>query len=91
MLCCTACAARRSLLFDGTLFTDNEAIDLGVLNKTSRRMGHVPISGEGGSLHAFDRAGIARKAYIHINTTNPILERGSNAERTVNAAGWDVS
>jgi len=80
-----------ALLFDGTLFTDTEAIDLGVLNKTCRRMGHVPISGEGGSLHAFDGAGIARKAYIHINTTNPILERGSDAERIVNAAGWEVS
>ncbi len=79
------------LLFDGTLFTDSECVDLGVLNKTSRRMGHVPITGDGGSLHAFDGAGLARKAYIHINTTNPILERGSEAEKTVNAAGWDVS
>ena len=54
-------------------------------------MGHVPLTGEGSSLHAFDGAGIARKAFIHINTTNPILERGSEAERTVKAAGWDIS
>ena len=80
-----------ALLFDGTLFTDNEVIDLGVLDKTSLRMGHVPITGEGSSLHAFDGAGIARKAFIHINTTNPILERGSEAERTVKAAGWEIS
>ncbi len=80
-----------ALLFDGTLFTDNEVVDLGVLDKTSLRMGHVPITGEGSSLHAFDGAGIARKAFIHINTTNPILERGSEAEKTVKAAGWDVS
>ncbi len=79
------------LLFDGTLFTDSEAVDLGVLDKTSRRMGHVPITGEGSSLHAFDSACIAKKAFIHINTTNPILERGSAAEETVKAAGWDVS
>ncbi len=80
-----------ALLFDGTLFTDNEVIDLGVLDKTSLRMGHVPLTGEGSSLHAFDGAGIARKAFIHINTTNPILERGSEAERTVKAAGWEIS
>ena len=79
------------LLFDGTLFTDSEAVDLGVLDKTSRRMGHVPITGEGSSLHAFDGARIAKKAFIHINTTNPILERGSAAEETVKPAGWDVS
>ena len=80
-----------ALLFDGTLFTETEAIDLGVLDKTSQRMGHVPITGDGGSLHAFDGARIAKKAFIHINTTNPIFERGSEAERAVNAAGWDVS
>jgi len=80
-----------ALLFDGTLFTENEVIDLGVLDKTSLRMGHVPITGEGGSLHAFDGAAIAKKAFIHINTTNPILERGSEAERTVKAAGWEIS
>ena len=80
-----------ALLFDGTLFTNNEVIDLGVLDKTSLRMGHVPITGEGGSLHAFDGVSIGKKAFIHINTTNPILERGSEAEKTVKAAGWDVS
>ncbi len=80
-----------ALLFDGTLFTDNEVIDLGVLDKTSMRMGHLPITGEGSSLHAFDGARIAKKAFIHINTTNPILERGSEAEKTVKAAGWEVS
>ncbi len=80
-----------ALLFDGTLFLDTEAIDLGVLGKTSRRMGHVPLTGEGGSLHAFDGTRIGRKAYIHINTTNPILESGSEAERMVKEAGWDVA
>jgi pyrroloquinoline quinone biosynthesis protein B len=80
-----------ALLFDGTLFTDSEVVDLGVLDKTSRRMGHVPITGEGGSLHAFDGTRIARKAYIHINTTNPILERGSQADTIVKAAGWEVA
>ena len=80
-----------AMLFDGTLFTENEAVDLGVLDKTSQRMGHVPVTGEGSSLHAFDGAAIARKAFIHINTTNPMLELGSEAEKTVKAAGWDIS
>lgn len=79
------------LLFDGTVFTDTELVDLGVLDKTGRRMGHVAIAGAGGSIHAFDRAGVERKVYIHINTTNPILEEGSDAERAVIEAGWRVA
>jgi len=78
------------LLFDGTVYTDTELADAGVGEKTGRRMGHVPITGEGGSLFAFDNAELKRKIYIHINTTNPILENGSKAERTVISAGWEV-
>lgn len=79
------------LLFDGTVYTDNEMAEAGVGQKTGLRMGHVPISGENGSLHAFSDAGIKMRAYIHINTTNPILEPGSDAERTVKAAGWEIA
>ncbi len=79
------------LLFDGTLFTETEMTDLGVGTKTSRRMGHVPIAGEDGSLHAFDAVPLGKKVYIHINTTNPILEVGSEAERSVRASGWDIA
>ena len=79
------------LLFDGTVFSDTELVDLGVMDKTGHRMGHVSIIGEDGSLHAFDRSAIARKVYIHINTTNPILQQGSPAEATVTEAGWQVA
>jgi len=79
------------LLFDGTVFTDTEMIELGVGQKTGRRMGHVPISGEGGSLHAFGESAITRKVYIHINTTNPILKSGSEPEQAVEAAGWEIA
>jgi len=79
------------LLFDGTVFNDTELLDLGVIEKTGQRMGHVSIAGDDGSLHAFDAADIKRKIYIHINTTNPILERGSREEAIVKEAGWEVS
>ena len=79
------------LLFDGTVFNDTELLDLGVIEKTGQRMGHVSIAGDDGSLHAFDGAAVKRKIYIHINTTNPILERGSREEAIVNEAGWEVS
>jgi len=79
------------LLFDGTVFTDTELVDLGVLDKTGQRMGHIAIAGDGGSLRAFDHAAIRRKIYIHINATNPILEEGSPAEEAVKVAGWEVA
>ncbi|NDW04427.1 pyrroloquinoline quinone biosynthesis protein PqqB [Jiella pacifica] len=80
-----------ALLFDGTLFADDEMRQAGVGEKTGRRMGHMPISGEGGSLHAFEGLDIARRAYIHINNTNPILVQGSDQRATVEAAGWTVT
>jgi pyrroloquinoline quinone biosynthesis protein B len=79
------------LLYDGTTFTDNEMPALGLSPKTARRMGHTPISGEGGSLHAFDGLGIRQKAYIHINNTNPILVDGSPERSIVQEAGWQIT
>ncbi|WP_040485264.1 pyrroloquinoline quinone biosynthesis protein PqqB [Lutibaculum baratangense] len=80
-----------ALLFDGTVFTDDEMMSAGVGRKTGRRMGHVPISGDGGSLEAFAGSGIGRRIYIHINNTNPILIEGSPERLTVEAAGWVVA
>ena len=78
------------VLFDGTLFTDDEMIRTGTGAKTGRRMGHMPIDGEGGALQLL--AGLkARKILIHINNTNPILVDGSPERQRVNEAGWEVA
>ena len=53
-------------------------------------MGHMPIDGEGGSLAALARLS-ARKIFVHINNTNPILVDGSPERRRVEAAGWEVA
>lgn len=80
-----------ALLFDGTVFTDDEMAKAGVGQKTGRRMGHMPITGEGGSLTAFDGLKIASRTYIHINNTNPILIDDSKERQMVEAAGWQVA
>jgi pyrroloquinoline quinone biosynthesis protein B len=78
------------VLFDGTLFTDDEMIVTKTGTKTGRRMGHMPIDGVGGSLAAL--SGInARRIYVHINNTNPILIDGSEERRKVEAAGFQVA
>jgi pyrroloquinoline quinone biosynthesis protein B len=79
------------LLYDGTTFTDDEMPSLGLSEKTARRMGHTPITGDRGSLHAFKKLSIGKKAYIHINNTNPILIEGSKEQLAVEAAGWIVT
>lgn len=78
------------VLFDGTLFADDEMITSGTGMKTGRRMGHMPINGQDGSLAALAGLG-KRRIYIHINNTNPILVEGSPERQRVEAAGWEVA
>lgn len=79
------------LLFDGTLWRDDEMIAAGVGSKTGARMGHVSIGGPEGALAGWAGTAIARKLFIHINNTNPILVEGSPERRAVTAAGWAVA
>jgi pyrroloquinoline quinone biosynthesis protein B len=79
-----------AVLFDGTLFTDDEMIANGTGTKTGRRMGHMPIDGENGTLAALASLP-GRRILTHINNTNPILVEGSNERRKVEAAGFEVA
>lgn len=79
------------LLFDGTCWQDDELIQLGIASKTSRDMGHLPISGADGSLEQLAPLPIERKIYIHINNTNPILLEDSPERRTVEEHGLEVA
>ncbi|MGB7100862.1 MAG: pyrroloquinoline quinone biosynthesis protein PqqB [Xanthobacteraceae bacterium] len=78
------------IFFDGTLFVDDEMIATGTGDKTGRRMGHMPIDGEGGTLAALaDLPG--QRILTHINNTNPILVEGSAERRKVEEAGFEVA
>ena len=66
-------AGNNILFFDGTLWQDNEMVDAGLSTKTGARMGHISVSGAEGSIAAFANTKLARKIFIHINNTNPIL------------------
>ena len=83
-------AGANVVLFDGTLFTDDEMIRTGTGQKTGRRMGHMQIDGDDGSLRALTGLS-ARRIFIHINNTNPILVDGSAERRKVENAGWQVA
>lgn len=79
------------LLFDGTVFSDNEMAEAGVGQKTGKRMGHLAIGGSEGSIAALSGANVGRRIYIHINNTNPILDANSPQRAAVESAGWEVA
>jgi len=78
------------VFFDGTLFSDDEMIATNTGSKSGRRMGHMPIDGIGGSLGALEGLR-ARRIYVHINNTNPILVEGSPERAYVTGKGWEVA
>ena len=78
------------VLFDGTLFHDDEMIRAGAGTKTGRRMGHMPIEGDKGSLAALELIA-ARRIFVHINNTNPILIDGSPERLHVERRGWEIA
>ncbi|MFW6067600.1 MAG: pyrroloquinoline quinone biosynthesis protein PqqB [Myxococcota bacterium] len=79
------------VLFDGTLFRDDELRAQGVGHKTGRRMGHMSMSGPDGSMRQLAPLGIRRKVFVHVNNTNPALPPGSSARREIESAGWEVA
>jgi pyrroloquinoline quinone biosynthesis protein B len=79
------------LLWDGTFWTNEELVRLGISDRRALDMGHLPISGPDGSLERFRTVNARRKAYIHINNTNPILRSDSPERRVIEGEGWEVA
>jgi len=79
------------VLFDGTLWSDDEMLRAGVGGKTGSRMGHMSVSGPDGTIAAFRTIDVRRKILLHINNSNPILLDDSTERAEVEAAGWEVA
>ncbi len=75
------------MLFDGTFWQDDELSALGISPSSAREMGHVPISGPGGSLAMMAALPARFRIYTHINNSNPILDEQSAPRAAVDAAG----
>jgi pyrroloquinoline quinone biosynthesis protein B len=85
-------ATAQALFLDGTMYTDDEMLRSGEGQKTARRMGHMPMTGPGGSIEHFAarRAGMGNY-FIHINNSNPVLNRASPERKAIEEAGWQVA
>jgi pyrroloquinoline quinone biosynthesis protein B len=75
---------------DGTFWTNDEMIRVGASRLTAREMGHLQISGDGGSAERFAALPIPRKIYVHINNTNPLLDDESAESRVIARMGIEV-
>jgi pyrroloquinoline quinone biosynthesis protein B len=79
------------VFFDGTTYANDEMIQLGLSHKTAARMGHVSMTGPGGSIATLAEANIGRKIFIHINNTNPVLIDDSPERGAVEQSGWEIA
>lgn len=79
------------VLVDGTTWTDDEMIRLGLASKTARDMGHLAVDGPDGSLAVLAGLPAERKIYVHINNTNPMLLEDSPEYATVATRGVEIA
>ena len=80
------------VLVDGTFWTDDEMIGLGLSRKRARDIGHLPQSGPGGMLEWLERLPSGtRKILIHVNNTNPILDEDSPQRTELTRRGIEVA
>ena len=86
------------LMVDGTCWTNDEMAKLGIAQKMSLDMGHLPQSDPGGMIEVLRPLKASKKILIHINNTNPILredspERAALANEKIDVAydGMDLT
>src|SRR5579864_690795 len=77
------------LFVDGTFWSEDELC--ATAGRSASQMGHLPISGEHGTLKRLAGLRTPRKIFIHINNTNPIFDENSPQYREVRAAGWEIA
>jgi pyrroloquinoline quinone biosynthesis protein B len=84
-------AASDLVLVDGTFWREDELALLGISERRAHDMGHVPLSGQGGTLDALAGLARPRKVLVHINNTNPILLEDSPEREAVVRSGVEVA
>ncbi|MEM8578468.1 MAG: pyrroloquinoline quinone biosynthesis protein PqqB [Pseudomonadota bacterium] len=78
------------VMFDGTVWHNDDMARTGTGEKTGARMGHLPLKGDGGSMSRWQNH-TGRKMLIHINNTNPILQPNGPERAEVLNAGWEIA
>jgi len=79
------------VMLDGTFWTDDEMIRLGISSKSARSIGHLPQSGPDGMMALLANYPKPRKVLIHINNTNPVLDDASPERAALTAADIELA
>ena len=79
------------VFFDGTFWSSDELVALGLGAKRAEDMAHLPVGGADGSLALLAGARAPRRIYIHINNTNPLLRAHSRERAEAEARGWEIA
>lgn len=80
-----------TILVDGTFWTDDELVRVEGFGRLARDIGHIPVSGDEGSLARLSRLPTVRKIYVHVNNTNPMLDEDSKEYHLVRQSGWEIA
>ena len=80
-----------AVFFDGTFWSSDELISLGVGDKRAEQMAHLPVGGPGGSLAALRDLRARHRVYVHLNNTNPLLRDDSPERAEAAGAGWQIA
>lgn len=80
-------AGADALLFDGTLWDDDEMIRMGLGQKTGRRMGHMPASQ---TIAEMSDVKVGRRIFVHMNNSNPLTDPDSAQAAEAAAQGWQI-
>jgi pyrroloquinoline quinone biosynthesis protein B len=86
-----ALADADTVFLDGTFWSSDELITLGVGDKRAEQMAHLPVGGPGGSLEGLRDLRAPHRVFVHLNNTNPLLRENSPERAAVAAAGWTVA
>jgi pyrroloquinoline quinone biosynthesis protein B len=84
-------AASDLVLVDGTFWRDDDLARLRISTRSALDMGHLPLSGAGGTLDTLAALERPRVVLVHINNTNPILLEDSPERDVVLRAGVEIA
>ncbi|MGI5321301.1 pyrroloquinoline quinone biosynthesis protein PqqB [Actinomadura nitritigenes] len=86
-----ALSAADCVIVDGTFWDDDEPRRSGFTGRTATEMGHLPITGPGGTAERLAALPAARRLYTHLNNTNPLVDPGHDGHRTLAGMGIEVA
>jgi pyrroloquinoline quinone biosynthesis protein B len=79
------------IFFDGTFWSEDEPRQWNITDRSATEMGHLPVDGPQGSLSWMGRLAVPHRAYVHINNTNPMLDRRSQESARVRERGVRIA